>query len=124
MIFFLLFLFTEVLHPLIFVNKDGSVKLPFLPLMATSVVTAVVLVWCWGCSLVLVLVGNNKELSWHSFQLPRLSYPRTLQSLGLSGVLSGSSTIVAVVAAVVAVVAAYSSSGGLSGSGSGSGNSS
>ena len=49
--FVLFFLAAEFVHPLVW----GSRIMPFLPLMATSTLCAVVLIYCWGLSLLQVL---------------------------------------------------------------------
>lgn len=38
-------------HATLFVHSDGNIMLPFLPLMVTSIVCAVVNVVCWSMSL-------------------------------------------------------------------------
>lgn len=52
-----LLLFMEIIHPIYFMPSG---KLEFLPLMATSVICAIGLVWCWVESLNLMFFGSVK----------------------------------------------------------------
>jgi len=45
------YIFTSVLHPRIFRRADGTVMLPFLPLMAMSVSCAIGLIYAWALTL-------------------------------------------------------------------------
>ena len=50
--------FMEIIHPIVFMPSG---RLEFLPLMATSVICAVGLVWCWAESLSHLFFGSVKS---------------------------------------------------------------
>mmetsp|Transcript_37740 Transcript_37740/g.108790 ORF Transcript_37740/g.108790 Transcript_37740/m.108790 type:complete len:567 (+) Transcript_37740:1-1701(+) len=46
-----LYIFTNLLHPVLFKARDGSIRLPFLPLLLTSVYCALGLAYAWALAL-------------------------------------------------------------------------
>jgi hypothetical protein len=77
------FLFTEVAHPLLLIDhSSGELVLPFLPLMTTSTVCALLLLPCWLQSLLILLYDDENDACGIDKQVGGDSSSRGVSSAG------------------------------------------
>lgn len=56
-VLFLCVFYADVLHPFFFTAADGTVSMPFLPLMQMSVICTLLLLRPWGYSCLQLLIS-------------------------------------------------------------------